>query len=232
MNGERRDLEASPHRCKSGCGQPTPWAEMRCEACTLRTQCARRQARSVAKTSRALPARYREMRLDGPELARRVMDPEAIALVRRACTSDTDRVVLVGPSGVGKTSLAAAAAIELSYQRSHVGAYVRAGSLALARAHSALGAEALLVQQVLAADLLVVDDLGLDPQGHHSAVADVLYQRYDECKTTIVTTSLTDAETSGRYGTGVARRLFEAVDSALVLQLKPQTTRPRVFGAP
>jgi DNA replication protein DnaC len=167
-----------------------------------------------------MPARYRDNAFAGAELARRVKDPKAIALVRAACVPETDRIVLVGAPGVGKTSLAAAAMRELSGQRTHVGVYVDARSLAFARSHSRLGAEAELVRQVVDAEILLLDDLGLDPDVHHSAIPDVVYQRHAACRTTIVTTSLTDAESAARFGAGVARRLFEAVDGALVLELK------------
>jgi DNA replication protein DnaC len=217
---QRRALEDSPHRCPGGCGVRMIRAGAMCGDCAAKAQRERDRAWASDVTAQGMPARYRDNAFAGAELARRVKDPKAIALVRAACVPETDRIVLVGAPGVGKTSLAAAAMRELSGQRTHVGVYVDARSLAFARSHSRLGAEAELVRQVVDAEILLLDDLGLDPDVHHSAIPDVVYQRHAACRTTIVTTSLTDAESAARFGAGVARRLFEAVDGALVLELK------------
>lgn len=221
----RLALEASPHRCAGGCGLRTLRPDVTCRDCAANAQRQRERAWACERTAIGIPARYRDNAFDGAELAARVKDPKAIAPVHDACRVGTDRIVLVGAAGVGKTSLAAAALRELSYQRTQVGVYVDARSLAFARTHSSLGAEAALVREVLDAELLVLDDVGLDPDAHHSAVPDVIYDRHARCALTIVTTSLSAEQAAARYGAGVARRLFEAVESALVLELKAPARR-------
>ena len=65
------------------------------------------------------------------------------------------------------------------------------------------------VEVALEASVLVLDDLDLAPEVHGSAVVDVIHARHRENLPTIVTTTLTPAETAQRFGDGSARRLFE-----------------------
>jgi hypothetical protein len=92
--------------------------------------------------------------------------------------SSPRRIVLVGAAGVGKTSLGVAVVRELSYQRTQIGMYCDARSLAFARRIARSALKRLSSAQVIDADL------GLDPDVHHSAVGDVLYQRHAKCGST------------------------------------------------
>lgn len=87
--------------------------------------------------------------------------------------------------------------------------FVPAYDLAKARATARLGEEAPIVTKALTATVLVVDDLGSEPNFPTSAVPEILHERHADGKQTIVTTGFSSDEIATRYGSGIARRLFE-----------------------
>ncbi len=167
-----------------------------------------------AKLSLAsLPDDFDAATLDAAWLTE-LVGAQAIDRARKALAER--RLAFVGPSGSGKTSLAIAmfrAALDAEqprdYRRSgHL--YVSAYKLAKARAMHPLGeGEAPLVQQSLAAPVLLLDEVGGEDPRHASAVAEVIYERHADGRPTWVTTGTDPDKLAARYGGGIARRMFE-----------------------
>jgi hypothetical protein len=169
---------------------------------------------------------YREARTSIPELYRAAAfaasDHRAPLAEEAARGVGTRTAVFFGASGVGKTWLACAVfherlrqSAEVRFPRDMDGAAredarVHAtGSSRYERAY-AIGACATWDPQWLAwrgAECLVVDDLGLEPLTFASAIVDLLIERSDRRRQTLVTTSLDTEALIRRYGEGVARRV-------------------------
>lgn len=116
---------------------------------------------------------------------------------------DDQGLLLMGPSGVGKTHLAVAALKEL-VQRGHDGLFCDYSEL-LKRIQSSYdpvsqSTELQVLEPVVSCEILVLDDLGA---GKPSAwaletVGHILNQRYNEKRCTLITTNFLDLETSQR----------------------------------
>jgi DNA replication protein DnaC len=121
----------------------------------------------------------------------------------------------VGHPGSGKSSLAAAIykhAARQERETRHLGGYrwISSHKLAKARANLPLGeGEAPIVEAALSATFLVLDELGGEDPRYASAVAEVLYERYEQQRPTWITTGVGSKEIATRYGGGIARRVFE-----------------------
>jgi len=217
----RREYEASPHRCTCGAKM---MRELRpgelCDDCTEKQKDIRAHQAIVRMTVAALPERYRWASFDAPELAARVHDARAIAETRAAISNpNIDRVVFSGTAGSGKTSLACAAMRMLAETRQLQGAYCSARPLAFARSRGKLGeGEPALIINAIEAASLALDDVGLDPaQQFGSAVVDVLWERFDHMRFTVVCLSIPIEQVAEIYGGGVSRRLLDPRDPCLAL---------------
>jgi DNA replication protein DnaC len=176
--------------------------ERACATCEAST----RQARVRDAVRESLPAAHRDATLEVAWL-RALVGDDAIARARTATTSA--QVLLVGPAGTGKTSLAAAMFQARLEPRA---CWCSAFELARARASARLGEEAPLVAAALRAPLLVVDELGAEEHRPGSAVVEVIYERHAEQRPTWVTTGMTSASLSARYGGGILRRVTERAE--------------------
>ncbi|MBK8994636.1 MAG: ATP-binding protein [Myxococcales bacterium] len=90
--------------------------------------------------------------------------------------------------------------------------WARAQDLPVARLQTRLGdGEAELIANAKRADVLVLDDLGWESQRANAAdvVLEVIATRYDAGKPTLVTSGLTLADLTERYGAAVVRRICE-----------------------
>jgi hypothetical protein len=218
---ERQRLDAP--RCPGGCGRgrlPREAATM-CEQCIEGRRAERAVREMVAGWRCRLPRQYRELVFGSDALAARVRDGTAIPRALAACTPTTQRILLVGAAGVGKSSLAAASYMALGVARGDGhGCYVHAKQLAVARSQHELGSEAPIIADAMSADVCIVDDVGVEPtDARGSAVSDLIYERYNRALPTIYTTSLTPKNVVDLYGDGCKRRLYEGVADSFVIAM-------------
>ena len=176
---------------------------------------------SIPILEHMLPAFTRGVRFGGSAIEQRVSRHAAIEEARVAAVNKEPKVVFVGTSGKGKTSLVAAAVrkrLEGVWVQRSVFAFVGCREIALARQRYPLGdGEPPIVEEALDAMLLVLDDLGQDPYPAPttSPIVDIVLERYERMRATWVTTFLTRAEMGRRYGDGFTRRILE---DAIIIQ--------------
>lgn len=200
----RANREAGVLRpCVSGCGLTVAAPANVCEQCAAKRVRNRRQL-SVLET---IPESLRWSSFLAQELRQRVANPDLIA--RAHAGRDAPRVVLVGPAGTGKSSLATAmfrARVEALPDLSAV--FAPAWRIGVARARSE-GSEPELVGRCERCDLLVIDDLGSERPIPSNPIPDLIFERHAEDRATWVTTWMSPRQVSERYGDGIARRIFE-----------------------
>lgn len=187
------------------CGMPREWREQYASG-TGRMMSV--SVCAVCDRLADLPEGFRSLSFGGEELAKRVKRRAAIGEAQAAATSR--RVVLMGLSGHGKSSLVAAMLRWRAVEKRERNVFMHAKSLGLARSQHPLGeGEAPLVRLAMEARILVIDDVGLEPNLPTSAVPDVIFERAERAKATWITTGMKQEEVSQRYGEGIARRVFE-----------------------
>ena len=166
-----------------------------------------RRRESVQAFEHSLPESLRWARFDEPDLLNARVERHAIAKASECVSSR--KVVLLGPSGEGKTSLAVAMARQWVREHAKPAAFVLATDLATARRRSPLGREAPEVVDALTVPLLVLDDLGTDAADPSSAVTEVIFKRHAEDRAMWITTWMNPAAMETRYGQGVMRRVYQ-----------------------
>lgn len=183
----------------------------------VRCECAETD-RDVRLLERArIPRRYEHCSLSNFETDTMAEDPRARdwdrsleqaklvvqGFVRNFPSVDDQGLLLMGPSGVGKTHLAVAALKELVL-RGHDGLFWDYGEL-LKQIQSSYNPESQITEMavldpVLTAEILLLDDLGsgkpsvwaLETVGH------ILNKRYNEKRITLITTNFLDLDFSQR----------------------------------
>lgn len=214
----------------------SPGWEDRFRGAVAEAEARRREAAIETSTTRALGLALAH----GPRAAAALTEPEILPKLDqrlRRLALELDPAIhggrlICGPTGVGK-SLALALVLRRLMRaeaaqrydaaddytrdnlalvcRDHV--WTRAQDLPVARLQTRLGdGEAELVSRALAADLLVLDDLGWESQraGAADVVLEVLAARYDAGSPTLVTSGLQLAAVRERYGDALIRRICEA----------------------
>jgi DNA replication protein DnaC len=220
----QRSLEASPHRCRGGCGEHMMRPNILCGACDDKLRAAAQQAKRLA--SLKIPSRLGWATFDVPDLRKHVLDSDAIAKAKDAA-ADTriDRIVLQGTAGSGKSVLAACILRRL-FDEDRAGyspVFFDGFRLAVARAHSQLGNEAEDVTEAMEASVLVFDDLGAGKVTAHDATPDVVFRRHADELPTIYTIGFPREDVRAKFGDGVYRRIYE---SAIVIQVGPEAVAP------
>lgn len=169
---------------------------------------ARQKKHRMARVGWVVPEKYAGLTLGSPQLAGRVKLRLAVEQARQSL--DAPGVTFLGPTSAGKTTLACAAMADWIMAKGGTPYFVPCRKLAAARAAHSLGeGEPDIVERALAADLLILDDLGVGDDVHRSAVGDVIDERYDRMRVTWVTTGFEATDISAKYGAGRARRVFE-----------------------
>ncbi len=189
-----------------------------CEACAD----AMIAGRYIKDVEAALPAKFAWARVGAPELKQRIKIERAAFLESHKAALAGKSIVFHGGQGAGKTSLAIALframldhgrrrdASKAEVGRARRAAFASAYDLARDRARHKLGdGESPLVDRMTKASVAVIDDLGSEPEGQLSAVADVIYERHAQDRPTWITTWCSPAEVAVKYGAGIARRAFE-----------------------
>jgi DNA replication protein DnaC len=205
-----------------GATEPTERACLECDAkfvsvfprricdCCIDSHERRCQLAAIAKSTNTIPHRYNDAAYTEAGIGHLRERVRPIAKIDDILRATKHTVLLTGPSGAGKTTLACA------YFREKV---LNATGMFLSSAE--LGHEASLftnrepelIRRAKTKGVLLLDDLGTEidrtPRLEAShAVGNVVQERHDKELLTIVTTFRSEKELEGRYGDGVLRRLF------------------------
>lgn len=212
-------------RCRSGCGRVLGDRRASRYLATICGPCASAERETVA-VAPTIPAGFR-WASDWDLVRSRVSSPTAPWLAREALDSGERVIVLRGPSGAGKTSLACGLLLMWVTSCRGAGAepraarYATARELARAEREARLGSEPAPIAAAREAGLLVVDELGGDGAHGGEIIRAVLLDRDAAGRPTILATWLDVAGIGQRYGGGVARR---CVASGAVVDLVADAT--------
>lgn len=167
----------------------------------------KRAERRTLAFENGLPPALRWAKVDAAELGTRcsVANPGAWA----KANWQAKRVVFVGPAGAGKSSLAVAM-LRWAFEAGRSACFSAAHRLGTIRIQTAAGlGEPEYIAKALAADVTLIDDLGIEKMTQNNAVPDVIIDRHLEDRATWVTTGLSSEQIAQRYGDGVRRRIYE-----------------------
>ena len=209
--------DAEYGRCDS-CGEPTFPGIARCVECVRREE--RRRAAigyALRVAGAAIPRSFAFARagFDDETVRARIRDAAGLQRVR-AAADGTSSLLLRGPAGAGKTTVAAVVA----WARARQGIapmWADVFELANAVVRAPIGRTPELVTAACTAPLLILDDLGSEPNVATSPISEVIHRRHANALATIVTTWADLAAIQGKYGDGIARRLHER---AVVVELR------------
>lgn len=220
---------ARVHRCVACVVVEVPTSGGFCGTCRPRAIRDRREGLLLEARS-SVPSEFRNLRLGSRDLHARAPVPrKTLESVRTALASS--RVVIVGPTSAGKTSLAAAmlgSAIDVGldenatprgFKRAQGARFCDALALRKAVAEHALGAgEAPALRAAMYASLLVLDDVGQELQLRTAMnpVVEVVRHRHMHGLPTWITTYLEPEEMSKAYDVALMRRIY---DDAITIRI-------------
>lgn len=175
------------------------------------------------KTSDSIPEHFRVCRFGGAKLLECVRG-RADLLARAEANCGATRVLLLGHSGMGKTSLVVAMMRRWSELNGKPAVFRLATDLATAKSRAKFGQESDEISEARQAPLLVIDDLGTDEfKPPSSPVTDVVFHRHQHMRPTWITSwmgtgveaaqavdiAAADRMMGEKYGAGFVRRVFE-----------------------
>lgn len=177
------------------------------------------------ETMASIPALFRPVRFGGDKILQCCHGDRALVARGEAAIGAT-HVLLIGQSGMGKTSLAVAMLREWSRTRGLAALFALATDLATAKSRAQWGKESAEIAAARAAPLLVLDDVGTDEfKAPASPVTDVVFHRHAHAMPTWITTWLVKPQADPRrlamgekwdvravtekYGEGFTRRITE-----------------------
>ena len=222
MTGMASEEPRCEHCGDTGWILESPGGVKQARPCSCRTAMLRREKLQGA----GIPERYRDCTIDG-------FYTKGVELTsaKRTAREFVDRfpfvdagLLLIGPSGLGKTHLACAILSELINTKGVRGLYVDSSSLLNRIAASfrpdSEGSRDAVLAPYAAAELVVLDEIGATPPHPwvQDALYDVLNARYNGKKITIVTTNCADeteapsgpkVSLEDRIGTRNRSRLYE-----------------------
>ncbi len=186
------------HVCPK-CQQEHAWRGV-CWDCRKEREQKQAQRDVLQKLDRTVPSEFAQADFAFPWLTERVSDTAAQLAAHKAARSpDTVRVVLMGGSGAGKTTLAVAMLRTLAALRGLGGQFMTAFDV------KTRGID----PEWIEAGVLLIDDLGREDEFHKPRVSELIYRRRHSLRPTIVTTGFGHDTLTRRYGDQDARRLFE-----------------------
>lgn len=225
MGDDVRIIDRVVHQ-KRTCACGVTWWRARtsaneaCDACTAKARAAARLQLHAAAIV-GMEADFREVTFAIPHL-RRLVGDDVLEDARHVATFEqTPLVLILGATGAGKTTLAAAiyrhqvdrllAPTATVTDESWVGRMVwaHAKPLSLARKESRLGAPPKLLDRAAEATVLLLDDLGQDAPEDKDDVVNLLAYREANRLPTIITCGFELESLKGRYGPHLTRRLHD-----------------------
>lgn len=215
--------------CTAGCGQQTTGGGM-CWECMKVAEAREVRAAEMRHLLATIPLRYRDAAFhDLPVLGRRVT-PSTVLAGAPTSPKVAPWVVIAGPPGAGKTTLACAILRAYAAVTPGRSRYQAAHPLGRARiSHRSGDGEPEIVDVSIGAAVLLLDDVGSEPHERTiNALPDVVRERHANSLPTILTTGLTGPEIRARYDAGISRRILE---KAHVIQLG-SPTRAQAAAAP
>lgn len=220
--GPGASADAPGPRCAGGCraevSEPGRW----CPTCGERDRRERR-LRALEPAYASLPA-WSWCRLDAPLFRARTRDAAEMVEAATAWRASTGNLVLLGPTGIGKTSVVVALAHKiLDYVRDHKATpeavamakgmrFVDAIDLGIARRNWPLGqGDPPLLIVAREAPILILDEVGREPTWD-TTMFELFNYRYRRGLPIVATSRLTEAEMKAqdRYGVDGARRILES----------------------
>jgi hypothetical protein len=175
---------------------------------------------------RAVPELFRDAVWTNPRLHERVSGGRQRVASARHALATAQRVVIVGPAGAGKSTLAAAHVQERLAAGVERARFFSAPDLA--RAETPDGGPTPMAL-ALSADVLVLDDIGAELEGAPAKgglaaqrigpAMRLIGDRYDRRRGWVITTGFEQAELANFYGDRIARRLFEGIEGTAVIRL-------------
>lgn len=170
---------------------------------------------------------YKKLLVDNPAegtaAERKQRGDEGLALFKNAVWDDMGSLLLIGPTGIGKTALLSAIA-NTRLDRARAGQlsneafaescgirWVSAMDLGKAAARHRLGEDAApLIRMAKSAKILFLDELGTEPLTADEPLSEVLRARYEpRVKTTFVGSELTLRDLEKRYRTSRIRTIWQ-----------------------
>jgi hypothetical protein len=202
----------------------------RCDACQAQSLAAALQHKRQQIRDRAIEPAGRgfgHVTLDHPQLRDWVKCTEALAKARKCAVLNHDNpcawsvLLILGGTGFGKTTLGTAVFRFLADRVLAPGAtkadedfvggmhWVNAKTLARARRESPLGTPPAQMERARRATVLMLDDLGQEAPCDKDDLVDVLTERQQDLRPTIVTYGYEYNSLTARYGAHLLRRLTE-----------------------